>query len=252
MNGSPNENHAQILAFLIELRRRFLAYFLVVAVVFLVLLLFANQLYTLLALPLLKYLPQGHLIATQIVAPFLVPFKLAFVAALLFTVPFFLHQLWAFIAPALYQYERRVLWILIFVSTLLFYGGMAFAYFVIFPLLFSFFAKTAPHGVVLSPDMTLYLDLTLKLLFIFGGLFEIPIVMMLLTWSGVVSRERFIKARAYAIVGAFIIGMLLAPPDVLSQTLLAIPIWLLYEGGIILSRFMPARRNDKQGMSWQE
>ena len=242
MNDSPNESHAQILAFLIELRRRFLTYFFVVAVVFLVLLLFANQLYTFLALPLLKHLPQGHLIATQIMAPFLVPFKLAFIAALLVTVPFFLYQLWAFMAPALYHHERRLLWILIFVSTLLFYSGMAFAYWVIFPLLFHFFVQTVPHGVVLSPDMTQYLDLTMQLLFVFGGLFEIPIAMMLLIWSGVMTRQRFVKMRPYAIVGAFIVGMLLAPPDVLSQTLLAIPIWLLYEGGIVLSRFLPVRR----------
>lgn len=234
-------NHAQILAFLIELRKRLFFYVLAVFACLLVLVFFANELYTWLALPLLKHLPQGHLIATQIGATFFVPFKLAFMAALVVTVPVFLYQLWAFIAPALYQHEKRLLWILLFISSLLFYSGMAFAYYVIFPVLFSFFAKTAPQGVMLTPDMGQYLDLTLKLLFVFGGLFEIPIAMMLLVWSGVVSTQKFIKNRSYAIVGSFVVAMFLAPPDVLSQTLLAIPIWLLYEGGIVLSRFVPKR-----------
>jgi len=232
-----NENHAALLRFLIELRRRVVRCVFLVAVLLLITIFFANHLYTLLALPLLRHLPQGHLIATEVAAPFFVPFKLALVAALLLAVPYFLYQLWAFIAPALYSHERSRLWPLLLVSTFLFYGGMAFAYFVIFPVLFGFFAKTAPEGVTFSPDIGHYLDMTLKLLFIFGGLFEVPVAMMLLVWSGVVTRQRLIKLRAYAIVGAFIIGMMLAPPDVFSQTVLAVPLWLLYEVGIILSRF---------------
>lgn len=199
---------------------------------------FANHLYTLLAQPLLKFLPQGHLIATQIVAPFFVPFKLAFLVSMILAVPFFLYQLWAFISPALYGHERRLVWPFLLTSTGLFYGGIAFAYFIIFPLLFHFLANVTPAGVMLTPDMNEYLDFTSKLLLVFGCLFEIPMVMVLLVATKMVTRERLVKARSYAIVGAFIVGMLLAPPDVLSQTMLAVPIWLLYEAGIILSRLV--------------
>ncbi len=237
MNKSVSNPNLTAVHFLVELRKRLLYALLVLFVLFAVLLYFANHLYTLLALPLLKFLPQGHLIATQIVSPFFVPFKLALMAAMLLTIPFFLYQLWIFIAPALYGNERRLLWPFLLLSVLLFYLGIAFAYFVIFPMLFHFLASVAPVGVMLSPDISEYLDFTIKLLLIFGSLFEIPIIMVFLVASGLVTRARFIKARSYAIVAAFIIGMLLAPPDVFSQTVLAIPIWLLYEAGIFLSRF---------------
>ena len=237
MSESSNPG-ANALHFLVELRSRLISSLIVLFFVFSLFLYFANNLYTLLALPLLKFLPQGHLIATQIVSPFFVPFKLAFMASVLLVVPYFLYQLWAFISPALYGHERRMIWPFIFMSTLLFYAGIAFAYFVIFPMLFHFLAHVAPEGVILSPDISEYLDFTIKLLVVFGGLFEIPMIMLMLTLTGVVTRERFIKLRSYAIVGAFIIGMLLAPPDVFSQTVLAIPIWLLYEMGIVLTRMV--------------
>lgn len=233
---TKDENHNAV-KLLTELRSRLIHTLLVLMVLFAVLMYFSNQLYTLLALPLLKFLPQGHLIATQIVAPFFVPFKLAFIAALLIGVPYFLFQIWSFIAPALYGHERRMVWPFLLASAVLFYSGIAFAYFVIFPMLFHFLANVAPEGVQLSPDISEYLDFTTKLLLVFGALFEIPIAMVLLVSVGVVTRERLKKWRSYAIVGAFIIGMLIAPPDVLSQTILAIPIWLLYEFGIFLSRF---------------
>ncbi len=232
-----NNTSSTALHFLIELRSRLIYSLIVLFLVFAVFLYFANHLYTLLALPLLKWLPQGHLIATQIVSPFFVPFKLAFMASVLLVMPFFLYQLWAFVAPALYGHERRLIWPFLLLSAILFYAGVAFAYLVIFPMLFHFLANVAPQGVVLSPDISEYLDFTIKLLLVFGALFEIPMIMMLLVLLKVVTRERFIKMRSYAIVGAFIVGMLLAPPDVLSQTLLAVPIWLLYEAGILLSRF---------------
>lgn len=234
-------NNTQTLHFLIELRSRLIISLVVLFALFAALVYFANTLYTWLALPLLKFLPQGHLIATQIVSPFFVPFKLAFMASLLLAAPFFLYQLWSFIAPALYGHERRLVWPFLLLSTALFYAGISFAYFVIFPMLFHFLAQVAPQGVTFSPDIGEYLDFTIKLLLVFGSLFEIPIMMVLLVSTGVVTRMRFIKMRSYAIVGAFIIGMLLAPPDVLSQTLLAIPIWLLYEAGIILSRFVKVK-----------
>lgn len=235
---TSNDNTSGSIHFLVELRSRLIYSLIFLFLIFSVLLYFANQLYTFLALPLLKFLPQGHLIATQIVSPFFVPFKLAFLASMMLGVPFFLYQLWSFIAPALYGHERRIVWPFLLTSAFLFYSGIAFAYFAIFPMLFRFLARVAPAGVMLSPDISEYLDFTTKLLLVFGCLFEIPIIMVLLVSTGVVSREKFIKMRSYAIVGAFIIGMLLAPPDVLSQTLLAIPIWLLYEAGILLSRFV--------------
>lgn len=229
---------------LTELRSRLIHALVVMMALFAVLTYFANNLYTLLALPLLKFLPQGHLIATQIVAPFFVPFKLAFMAALLLGVPYFLFQLWSFIAPALYGHERRMAWPFLLASAILFYSGIAFAYFVIFPMLFHFLAGVAPEGVILSPDISEYLDFTIKLLLVFGGLFEIPIVMVLLVSVGVVTRNRLCRMRSYAIVGAFVVGMLIAPPDVLSQTILAVPIWLLYEAGIVLTRFAVKVKHD--------
>ncbi|TAK77920.1 MAG: twin-arginine translocase subunit TatC [Gammaproteobacteria bacterium] len=238
MNKSGNLRSTEALHFLVEFRKRLIYSLIVLFILFAVLMYFANHLYTWLALPLLKYLPQGHLIATEIVSPFFVPFKLAFMASMLLAVPFFLYQLWAFIAPALYGHERRLIWPFLLTSALLFYLGIAFAYFIIFPMLFHFLARIAPAGVMLSPDISEYLDFSIKLILVFGSLFEIPMVMVLLVSTRLVSHARLIKWRPYAIVGAFIIGMLLAPPDVLSQTILAVPIWLLYEIGILLSRFV--------------
>lgn len=226
------------LHFLVELRSRLIISLVVLFLVFSLLLYFANPLYGYLAYPLLKYLPQGHLIATQIISPFFVPFKLAFTLSLILSIPFFLYQLWAFVAPALYGHERRLVWPFLLISVVLFYAGLAFAYFVIFPLLFHFLSGIAPPSVIVSPDISDYLDFTLQLLFIFGCLFEIPIAMVLLVSTRIVSRERFIRMRSYAIVCSFIVGMLLAPPDVMSQTVLAVPIWLLYEAGIVLSRLV--------------
>lgn len=246
MSVNLNSANTQTLHLLVELRKRLMTALIFLFCLFALLLYYANHLYTLLALPLLKFLPQGHLIATQIVSPFFVPFKLAFMAALLLGVPFFLYQLWSFIAPALYGHERRFIWPFLLVSVGLFYAGMMFAYFVIFPMLFHFLANVAPQGVILSPDISEYLDFTIKLLLVFGSLFEIPIIIVVLVSLKVVTLERFIKMRSYAIVGAFILGMLLAPPDVFSQTLLAIPIWLLYEAGILLARFVEVKSHDKK------
>jgi sec-independent protein translocase protein TatC len=239
---SENSNSKQVTHFLVELRTRLIRSLVVLFILLAVLMYFANDLYTFLAQPLLRFLPQGHLIATQIVSPFFVPFKLAMMAALLLTIPFMLYQLWAFVAPALYGYERKLIWPFLFMSACLFYAGIAFAYFVIFPTLFHFLARVAPQGVMLSPDISEYLDFTVKMLLVFGVLFEIPMIMVLLVAIRIVTLDWFIKMRSYAIVGAFVLGMLLAPPDVLSQTLLAIPIWLLYESGILLARFSLRRR----------
>lgn len=244
MNSHNSSSHA--LHFLVELRSRLIYSLIFLFIIFSALLYFANDLYAWLALPLLKFLPQGHLIATQIVSPFFVPFKLAFLAAMSLAMPFFLYQTWAFVAPALYGHERKLLWPFLVSSAALFYSGMAFAYFVIFPALFHFLAGVAPQGVMLSPDIGEYLDFTSKLLLIFGCLFEVPMVMVLLVSTGMVSRARFVRMRSYAIVGAFIVGMLLAPPDVISQTMLAIPIWLLYESGILFSRLVEKKKHEQK------
>jgi sec-independent protein translocase protein TatC len=227
-----------LLRFLTELRKRLIISLIALGIIFGVLFCFANTLYTWLALPLLKALPKGHgLISTTITGPFLVPFEFTFVTALFVAVPFFLYQLWAFVAPALYLHERRLVWPLLFISIMLFYAGVAFAYFIIFPLLFVFFTRTVPVGVMFSPDISHYLDFTLQLFFIFGVIFEVPVITVLVISSGVFSREKLISLRRYVIVGAFIIGMLLGPPDVLSQIMLALPLWLLFEVGLFCSVF---------------
>lgn len=237
-------NNTNTIRFLTELRSRLIYSLMVLLVLFAVLLYFADHLYTWLAFPLLKFLPQGHLIATQIVSPFFVPFKLAFLVSMLLTVPYFLYQAWSFIAPALYGHEKRFIWPFLFLSILLFYSGIAFAYFVIFPLLFHFFVHVTPESVILSPDISEYLDFTIKLLLTFGFLFEIPMLMVLCVRLNIVTHARLIQWRPYAVLGAFVMGMLLAPPDVLSQTLLAVPIWLLYEFGMVLSKI--SENNEKK------
>lgn len=249
MKVRMSDGEQSLLRFLIELRKRLLRSVLVLGAIFAGLFYFSNDLYTLLALPLLKHLPSGHgLIATDVVAPFFVPFELTFVVSLFLAMPFFLHQLWAFLAPALYQHEKRLLWPLLCVSTVLFYAGVAFAYFVIFPMIFGLLVQSAPRGVLMSPDISLYLDFTLKLFLIFGLIFEVPVVTIVLIWTGITTRARLIKARSYAIVGAFVIGMLLSPPDVLSQILLAVPLWLLYEAGLFFAQFF-VTEHDSQSMN---
>ncbi len=229
----------RLLRFLIELRKRLLLSVVVIALLFFGLAYFSNELYHWLALPLLSHLPAGsNFIATQVIAPIWIPFKFAMVVAVLLALPFWIYQLWAFIAPALYQKEKRLIWPLLLLSTALFYAGMAFAYFVIFPLLFGFLTKSAPAQVTVAPDISQYLDFTLKMLFVFGLIFEVPLVTLVLVITGITTRERLVKLRPYAIVTAFIVGMLLAPPDVFSQTLLALPLWLLFEVGLLCARFV--------------
>lgn len=224
--------------FLIELRKRVLHCVLLLMGIFLVLAYFANPLYSFLAKPILKFLPKDHdLIAINIAAPIFIPYELAWMVSLFLVMPFFLFHLWRFIAPALYQKEKQMIFPLLFLSTVLFFLGIGFAYFMVLPILFKFLTHTVPFGVSISPDMTQYFEFTLKLLFIFGIIFEIPIATVLLIWSGLFSREKLILFRPYFIVGAFVVGMLVGPPDVLSQILLALPMWLLFELGIFLSKF---------------
>ena len=235
---------------LVELRDRLLRVVLVVAVIFLCLFPFANDVYSFLAEPLVQKLPQGStMIATGVISPFLTPFKLALVASVFISIPFTLYQAWAFIAPGLYKREQRLVFPLLISSTLLFYLGMAFAYYVVFPLVFGFMATQTPEGVAQAPDISMYLDFALKLFFAFGLAFEVPIATILVVWSGMTTAESLAAKRPYIIVAAFVFGMLLTPPDVISQTLLALPMWLLFELGLILSKWYTRNRESEEEQS---
>ncbi|NOX76258.1 MAG: twin-arginine translocase subunit TatC [Gammaproteobacteria bacterium] len=223
---------------LIEMRDRLLRVVLVVVVIFLGLFAFANDLYSYLAEPLLRHMPEGvSMIATEVASPFLTPFKLTLVLSAFLAVPYILYQAWGFIAPGLYQREQRLVFPLLISSTLLFYAGMAFAYFVVFPLVFGFLIGIAPEGVEVMTDISRYLDFVLKMFFAFGLAFEVPIATILVVWSGLATAEDLAAKRPYIIVGAFVFGMLLTPPDVISQTLLALPMWILFELGLVFSRW---------------
>ena len=218
-----------------------------VVVIVLALLPFANRLYSFLAQPLLRHMPAGTtMIATEVASPFLAPFKLALVTAVFLAMPFALYQAWAFIAPGLYKHERRFAVPLLVSSIALFYVGMAFAYFLVFPVVFGFFTATAPEGVTVMTDISKYLDFVLTLFFAFGVAFEVPIATVLLAWTGIVTPETLVRSRPYAIVGAFVIGMLITPPDVFSQTFVAVPMILLYEAGIFFSRVLIRAKNEAE------
>ncbi|MEW5682007.1 MAG: twin-arginine translocase subunit TatC [Pseudomonadota bacterium] len=242
---SQNVNPDSLLGHLIELRSRLLRCVVAVILVFAALAAFAQDIYHLLAQPLLAVLPENSsMIATDVAAPFFAPFKLTFIVAICLAVPYLLLQIWQFIAPALYSREKRLMAPLVISSTLLFYSGIAFAYFVVFPIIFGFFTSVAPQGVTVATDISSYLDFVLKLFFAFGLSFEIPVAILLMVWTGVTTREALAEKRPYIIVGAFILGMLLTPPDVISQTLLAVPMWLLFELGLSLSRFYQPKNSD--------
>lgn len=232
------DNEQPFISHLIELRDRLLRAILFVLVLFFGLAYWANPIYTYLAGPLMKHMPAGsQMIAIEVASPFLTPFKLTLMVSIFASVPWLLYQAWAFVAPGLYRHERKLILPLLISSTLLFYAGMAFAYYVVFPLIFGFMTAAAPQGVVVMTDITQYLDFILTIFFAFGVAFEVPILTILLVWSGIVSREDLAEKRPYVIVGAFVIGMVLTPPDVVSQTLLSIPIWMLFEVGLVFSRF---------------
>ena len=222
---------------LTELRNRLLRVVIAIGVVFVACVPFADQLYTLLALPLLERLPEGStMIATEVASPFLTPFKLAFVAAVALSIPVALHQAWSFIAPGLYLKERRLALPLLVSSVMLFFIGMAFAYYLVFPLMFTFFIGSAPDGVIVATDIGRYLDFCIKLFFAFGVAFEVPVATFLIVSAGLTTVEDLRKKRAYVILTAFVVGMLLTPPDMISQTLLALPMWVLFELGLVMCR----------------
>lgn len=227
-----------LISHLVELRNRLLFGVIAILVLAVALLPFSNDLYQFIAAPLLAYLPEnGTMIATQVAAPFLTPFKLTLSVAILLAMPVLLYQLWAFVAPGLYDKERKIAMPLLISSVFLFFLGMAFAYYVVFPLMFQFFTNAAPDGVTVMTDISHYLDFVLKLFFAFGLAFEVPVATVLLVKTGVSTIESLREKRPYVIVGAFVMGMLLTPPDVISQTLLAVPVWLLFEFGLFCSRW---------------
>ncbi len=232
----------EFITHLVELRGRLVRAVVVVFGVFLCLLPFANTLYTWLALPLLSKLPAGgHMIATEVTTPFFVPMKVAGMVAFLLALPYVLYQVWGFVAPGLYSHEKRMALPLIVTSTVLFYCGMTFAYFAVFPFVFGFITSTAPQGVEIMTDIEKYLGFVINMFLAFGLAFETPVAVVLLVKLGVLTVKQLRDARRYVIVGAFILGAIFTPPDAVSQTLLAIPLWLLYELGILVaSRMVPA------------
>jgi sec-independent protein translocase protein TatC len=223
----------------------------VILIIFIALAPFADRLFALVADPLMKQLPEGtSMIATQVASPFLTPFKTAMVGAIFIAMPWLLYQIWAFVAPGLYQQEKRLALPLVITSALLFYLGVTFAYFVVFPLMFGFFTAVAPEGVSVMTDINAYLDFTLTLFFAFGLAFEVPIATVLMVWAGFTTPAKLASKRAYVLLGAFVVGMLLTPPDVISQTLLAVPVYILYEAGIVMARVLvPGHREVEQQQS---
>lgn len=235
---------------LIELRDRLLRSVIAWGVLFIALFPFANKLYALLARPMLSALPQGsHMIATEVVTPFFVPLKVAMMTALLGALPYILYQAWAFIAPGLYAHEKKVILPLVLASLILFGCGMAFAYFLVFPVVFGFIIGSAPQGVEVMTDIGKYLDFVITMFLAFGVTFEVPIIVVALTMMGLVEVGKFKEIRPYVIVGAFIVGAIFTPPDVLSQSMLAVPLWLLYELGVLVAGWLARRKpsNDSGG-----
>ncbi len=240
--GQPLIDH------LIELRTRILHSIFSITIIFLPLFYFANDIYTYVSGPLRALLPPGTtMIATEVASPFLTPFKLTLVLSIFIAMPYILHQLWSFIAPGLYRGEKRIALPLLVSSILLFYAGIGFAFYIVFPLVFGFFTSVAPDGVTIMTDINRYLDFVLKLFFAFGLAFEIPIATVLLVWTGATNVDNLRKKRPYVIVGCFVLGMLLTPPDVISQILLAIPMWLLFEAGILFSLMVQNRKAIETG-----
>ena len=238
-----------LLSHLLELRQRLLRMVLAIVIVFVLLTPFMQTLFNWLTLPLLAQLPaDSSMIATQVASPFLTPFKFTFVAAIFLTAPYWLYQLWGFVAPGLYQSEKRFATPLIASSVVLFYLGALFAYFVVFPIVFGFFTRVAPEGVAVMTDITHYYDFVLALFFAFGVAFEIPIATMLLVKTGMVSVEKLKQYRPYVFLSCFVVGMMITPPDVISQTLLAVPMYILYEAGLFFAKRFDSSQDKSKEM----
>lgn len=246
MTSQASQNSPEsesLISHLIELRDRLLRALIGVLAIFFCLVPFSKEIYARLAGPLTSHLPHGSsMIAIEVASPFLIPFKMTFLLAVVLAVPWVLFQAWGFIAPGLYRHERQLVAPLLVSSTLLFYAGMAFAFYLVFPMVFGFFTSSAPQGVTVMTDISKYLDFVLTLFLAFGGAFEIPVATVLLVQFGVTTPDALIAKRPYVIVGAFVVGAILTPPDVLSQIMLAVPMWLLFEVGVFFSRVVAKRK----------
>lgn len=243
----PIDEERPFIAHLLELRNRLLRCVVAILIAFFAAVPFADRLYLWLSGPLRSVLPDGaSMIAIKPIAPFMIPLKLAFLTALALTVPYILYQVWAFVAPGLYRHERRLVWPLMVSSSVLFYLGAAFAYFVVFPVVFRFLIGSAPDGVVPMTDIGEYLDFVITMFIAFGAAFEVPVAIILLTYTGAVATDDLRKARPYVIVGAFVIGAIFTPPDILSQFLLAVPTWLLYELGLLLAGWFVCGKEEER------
>lgn len=242
-NQFEPEVEQPFISHLIELRDRLLRVILCVLLVFIGTATYANEIYHYLSEPLLRHLPENStMIAIDVASPFFTPIKLALVVAIFISVPYILFQFWGFVAPGLYRHEKLMVLPLLFASTVLFYAGVAFAYYVVFPLVFGYLTATAPTGVAVMTDIATYLDFVLTMFFAFGISFEVPIFTIVLVWAGITTPQSLSDKRPYVIVGVFVVAMFLTPPDALSQTLLAIPMWLLFESGLLFSRFFVGKR----------
>ena len=234
-----------LMSHLLELRNRLMKAMLGLLIAFVPCALYANELFTLIAQPLIDKLPKGTaLIATGVVAPFMTPFKVAFYVALFLAMPVVLYQIWAFVAPGLYRREKRFAVPLLVSSVVLFYSGVVFAYFIVFPVMFSYLVGTAPAGVSYMPDIAAYLDFILTMFFAFGVAFEVPVAVVLLVLTGLVKVESLGNNRGYVVIGIFVVAAVLTPPDAISQVIMAIPMWLLYEGGLVMARIMQKMRRE--------
>ena len=244
--NNPEDQELSFMEHLVELRSRLLKSCAAILVILVILLPFARKIYATLAAPLTAVLPEGSsMIAIDVASPFLTPFKLALLLSLILAIPIVLYQLWAFVAPALYREEKKLARPLLYTSVFLLYAGCAFAYFVVFPLVFGFFTRVAPEGVTVMTDISKYLDFVITLFLAFGITFEVPIATIILVATGMTTIDQLAKARPYILVGAFAMGMLLTPPDVISQTLLALPMWALFEIGLLMSRILLPHRQSK-------
>ncbi|MGI2109317.1 twin-arginine translocase subunit TatC [Shewanella frigidimarina] len=236
-----------LISHLLELRNKLLKAIGSVLLVFITIVYWANDIYHYIALPLMRSLPEtGSMIATDVAAPFFAPFKLTLVLAFFIAIPYVLYQVWSFVAPGLYKHEKRLVVPLLASSTLLFYLGIAFAYYIVFPVVFGFFTSVVPDGVQVATDISSYLSFILKLFFAFGLAFEIPVAVVLLCWAGVTTPDELRQKRPYIVVGAFVVGMVLTPPDIISQTMLAVPMLLLFEGGLIAARFYSKKEDEPE------
>ena len=244
-NQAPSDQEMPLVQHLVELRNRLVRCLIVILILFLGLYSFSNDLYLILSEPLRNILPEdGSLIATGVTSPFLVPFKLSLVTAVFLAMPYILHQFWGFIAPALYQHEKKFAFPLLATSIALFYAGILFTYFVVLPLVFGFFANSGPTEINIMPDISNVLNFALKLFFAFGIAFEIPIATYLMVLAGITTTDSLVAKRPYIIVGCFVVGMLVTPPDIISQTILAVPMWLLFEVGVLFAKRIPQENNE--------